>query len=124
MITNSTAETAAKVKRTSRARQRKTINAGKAQGCQARAAALELGVWCELEHNGQLDRVQLAWRSERGQLCLFVAAGQHSYLMQLGRVAAYLQTGLLRPQASESLTARATRDALDKLDANPERLLA
>ena len=91
---------------------------------QARAAALELGVWCELEHNGQLDRVQLAWRSERGQLCLFVAAGQHSYLMQLGRVAAYLQTGLLRPQASESLTARATRDALDKLDANPERLLA
>lgn len=91
---------------------------------QARAAALELGAWCELEHNGQLDRVQLAWRSERGQLCLFVAAGQHSYLMQQGRVASYLQSGLLRPQASESLTARATRDALDKLDANPERLLA
>ncbi len=91
---------------------------------QARAAALELGAWCELEHNGQLDRVQLAWRSERGLLCLFVAAGRHSYLMQQGRVAAYLQTGLLRPQVSEGLTARATRDALDKLDANPERLLA
>lgn len=91
---------------------------------QALAAALELGAWCELEHNGQLDRVQLAWRSERGQLCLFVAAGRHAYLMQQGRVAACLQSGLLRPQASEGLTARATRDALDKLDANPERLLA
>ncbi|MEN9383022.1 MAG: hypothetical protein RL323_165, partial [Pseudomonadota bacterium] len=38
--------------------------------------------------------------------------------------AAYLQTGLLRPCEVEALTSRATRSALEKLNANPERLLA
>ena len=38
-------------------------------------------------------------------------------------MAAYLQAGLLVPQDDEALTVRATRDALAKLDANPERLL-
>ena len=90
----------------------------------AQAAALELGAWFELEHNGQCSRVQLAWRSERGQLGLFVAASRHAFLLQQGRIAAYLQAGLLRPQQTEGLTARAARVALDKLDANPERLLA
>jgi hypothetical protein len=39
-------------------------------------------------------------------------------------VAAYLQSGLLLPAEEEALTVRATRDALAKLDANPERLLS
>ena len=38
------------------------------------------------------------------------------------RLAAYLQAGLLVPREEEALTVRATRDALSKLDANPERL--
>ena len=45
------------------------------------------------------------------------------YLIQAGRVASYLQAGLLVPSEEEALTVRATRDALAKLDANPERLL-
>ena len=44
--------------------------------------------------------------------------------MQAKRLAAYLQAGLLLPAEEEALTVRATRDALAKLDANPERLLA
>ena len=44
-------------------------------------------------------------------------------LIQLRRLAAYLQAGLLVAQDEEGLTLRATRDALAKLDANPERLL-
>jgi hypothetical protein len=39
-------------------------------------------------------------------------------------VASYLEAGLLKPCEAETLTLRATRDALNKLDANPERLLA
>jgi hypothetical protein len=38
-------------------------------------------------------------------------------------VAAYLQAGLLLPAESETLTVRATRAALEKLEANPERLV-
>jgi len=39
-------------------------------------------------------------------------------------LAAYLQAGLLVPREEETLTIRATRDAMAKLEANPERLLA
>jgi hypothetical protein len=39
-------------------------------------------------------------------------------------VAQYLKAGLLRSTEGEALTTRATRKALDKLKANPERLLA
>ena len=35
-----------------------------------------------------------------------------------------LQAGLLVPTEEEALTVRATRDALAKIDANPERLLS
>jgi hypothetical protein len=35
-----------------------------------------------------------------------------------------LQAGLLAPIEEEALTVRATRDALSRLDANPERLLS
>ncbi|MES2877565.1 MAG: DUF1631 family protein, partial [Pseudomonadota bacterium] len=87
------------------------------------AQELELGAWFTLDHNSQVAQVQFVWRSDRKQLNLFASPDGHSYLIQAGRLAAYLQAGLLLPQEEESLTVRATRDALVKLDANPERLL-
>jgi hypothetical protein len=87
------------------------------------ANELELGAWFMLDHNGGMTKVQFAWRSDRKQLNLFASAAGHSYLIQAGRLAAYLQAGLLLPQEEEALTVRATRDALAKLEANPERLL-
>jgi hypothetical protein len=88
------------------------------------AQELHLGSWYTLDHNGQITQVQLAWRSERKHLNLFAASTGKSFLVQAGRLAAYLQAGLLLPQEEEALTVRATRDAMAKLEANPERLLA
>ena len=87
------------------------------------AAELQLGNWFTLDHNGTTAQVQYVWRSDRKQLHLFAAPGGRSYLIQARRLAAYLQAGLLLPAEEEALTVRATRDALAKLDANPERLL-
>jgi hypothetical protein len=87
------------------------------------AQELQPGAWFTLDHNGRIARVQFVWRSERKQLNLFASTDGRSYLIQAGRLAAYLQAGLLLPQEEESLTVRATRDALNKLEANPERLL-
>ncbi len=87
------------------------------------AQELQLGAWFTLDHNGRVAQVQFMWRSERKHLNLFAATDGRSYLIQAGRVAAYLQAGLLVPQEEEALTVRATRDALVKLEANPERLL-
>ena len=87
------------------------------------AGELQLGNWFSLDHNGTSTQVQYAWRSERKQLHLFAAPGGRSYLIQARRLASYLQAGLLLPAEEEALTVRATRDALAKLDANPERLL-
>ncbi len=87
------------------------------------ANELELGAWFTLDHNSRVTRVQFAWRSDRKHLNLFASTDGHSYLIQAGRLAAYLQAGLLLPQEEETLTVRATRDALAKLEANPERLL-
>jgi len=87
------------------------------------AGELQLGNWFALDHNGAVTQVQYAWRSERKQLHLFAAPGGRSYLIQARRLASYLQAGLLLPTEEEALTVRATRDALAKLDANPERLL-
>jgi len=87
------------------------------------AQELQLGAWFTLDHNAQTDQVQLVWRSQRKQLHLLASNTGHSYLMQTRRLAAYLQAGLLLPQENETLTERATRDALIKLEANPERLL-
>ncbi len=87
------------------------------------AAELQLGNWFALDHNGTTTQVQYAWRSERKQLHLFAAASGRSYLIQARRLAAYLQAGLLLPAEEEALTVRATRDALAKIEANPERLL-
>lgn len=87
------------------------------------ARELQPGAWFTLDHNGRVARVQFVWRSERKQLNLFASTEGRSYLIQAGRLAAYLQAGLLLPQEEEPLTVRATRDALTKLEANPERLL-
>lgn len=87
------------------------------------ANELQLGNWFTLDHNGTLHQVQYAWRSDRGQLHLFASNEGRSFLVQMRRMASYLQAGLLVPTEEETLTVRATRDALAKLDANPERLL-
>ncbi|MHA7599217.1 DUF1631 family protein [Alicycliphilus sp. T452] len=86
------------------------------------AQQLPLGVWFTLDHNGASAQVQYVWHSQRKQLHLFAAIDGSSYLVQLKRLGAYLQAGLLTAQEEESLTLRATRDALTKIDANPERL--
>jgi len=88
------------------------------------AQELQLGSWFTLDHNNQITQVQFAWRSDRKHLNLFAASSGKSYLIQGGRLAAYLQAGLLLPQEEETLTVRATRDALSKIEANPERLMA
>jgi hypothetical protein len=88
------------------------------------ALELQLANWFTLDHNGALHTVQYVWRSERRQLHLFASTEGRSFLVQLRRLASYLQAGLLLPAEEEALTIRATRDALAKLDANPERLLA
>jgi Protein of unknown function (DUF1631) len=92
---------------------------------EALAAAQELlpGQWFTLDHNGSSSQVQYAWRSERRQLHLFAAPDGRNYLIQLRRLGAYLQAGLLVAQDEEGITTRATRDALAKIGANPERLL-
>lgn len=87
------------------------------------AQELELGAWFSLDHNGRVSHVQFAWRSDRKQLHLFASADGRNFLVQARRLAAYLQAGLLVPAEDELLTVRATRGALAKLDANPERLL-
>jgi len=85
--------------------------------------ALQVGNWFMLDHNGRASQVQFVWRSDRKQLHLFASGDGRKFLIQAGRLAAYLQAGLLVPAEEETLTMRATREALAKLDANPERLL-
>ena len=104
----------------------KVITDGGSQPNEAmRAWALELqiGAWFGLDHNSQVSQVQFAWRSDQKQLNLFASADGRNFLIQTRRLAAYLQAGLLVPTEEEALTVRATRDAMAKLDANPERLL-
>ena len=93
------------------------------EAMRAWAQELQLGSWFSLDHNGRVNNVQFAWRSDRKQLHLFASNDGHSFLIQARRLAAYLQAGLLLPIEEETLTVRATRDALAKLEANPERLL-
>ena len=93
------------------------------EAMRAWARELQVGTWFSLDHNGKVSHVQFAWCSDRKQLHLFASADGRNFLIQARRLAAYLQSGLLVPTEEESLTVRATRDALAKLDANPERLL-
>jgi hypothetical protein len=93
------------------------------EAMRAWAKELQLGSWFSLDHNGKVSHVQFAWCSDRKQLHLFASVEGRNFLIQARRLAAYLQAGLLVPTEEEALTVRATRDALAKLDANPERLL-
>lgn len=88
------------------------------------AFELKLGAWFQLDYRGRQDPVQLAWRGLQKQLALFVTPQGRGVLFQLHRLGAFLQAGLLVPMEDESLTVRATRDALAKLDADPQRLLS
>lgn len=84
---------------------------------------LALGSWYTLDHNGSVNQVQYVWRSPLQHLHLFASSVGQSYLFQSNRLGGYLQKGLLVPQEEEPLLTRATRDALGKIEANPERLL-
>jgi hypothetical protein len=90
---------------------------------QAWAADLQVGSWYKLDYRGRSDAVQLAWQGMRKQLSLFVTTQGRGVMFQKHRLASFLQAGLLVPVEEEALTVRATREALAKLDADPERLL-
>jgi hypothetical protein len=85
---------------------------------------LQIGSWFELDYRGKQETVQLVWHGLQKQLALFVTPAGRGVLFQLHRLASFLQAGLLVPVEEETLTTRATRDALAKLDADPQRLLS
>lgn len=87
------------------------------------ARELQIGAWFQLDYRGSQESVQFAWSGLQKQLALFVTPQGRGVLFQLHRLAAFLQAGLLVPVEDESLTVRATREALAKLDADPDRLL-
>jgi len=87
------------------------------------ARELQVGGWYMLDYRNRNEAVQLAWQGLRRQLALFVSPHGRGILFQQHRLAAFLQAGLLVPAQDESLTVRATRSALAKLDVDPSRLL-
>ncbi len=87
------------------------------------ARELQVGSWYMLDYRNRNEAVQLAWQGMRRQLTLFVSPQGRGVLFQQNRLAAFLQAGLLVPAQDESLTVRATRDAMAKLDGDPSRLL-
>ncbi len=87
------------------------------------ARELQVGSWYMLDYRNRNEQVQLAWQGLRKQLSLFVSPQGRGILFQQHRLAAFLQAGLLVPAQDESLTVRATRSALAKLDVDPGRLL-
>ncbi len=88
------------------------------------ARELQVGSWYMLDYRGRNEPVQLAWQGMRRQISLFVSPSGRGILFQQSRLAAFLQAGLLVPAQDESLTVRATRTALAKLDVDPSRLLS
>jgi hypothetical protein len=87
------------------------------------AKELQVGSWYMLDYRNRNEAVQLAWQGMRKQLTLFVSPQGRGVLFQQHRLAAFLQAGLLVPAQDESLTVKATRSALAKLDVDPGRLL-
>jgi hypothetical protein len=87
------------------------------------ARELQVGSWYMLDYRGRNEAVQLAWQGMRRQLTLFVSPQGRGVLFQQTRLAAFLQAGLIVPAQDESLTVRATRSAMAKLDGDPSRLL-
>jgi hypothetical protein len=87
------------------------------------ARELQVGSWYMLDYRNRNEAVQLAWQGMRRQLALFVSPQGRGVLFQQNRLAAFLQAGLLVPAQDESLTVRATRNAMAKIDGDPSRLL-
>ena len=87
------------------------------------ARELQVGTWYMLDYRNRNEAVQLAWHGMRRQLTLFVSPQGRGVLFQQNRLAAFLQAGLLVPAQEESLTVRATRSAMAKIDGDPSRLL-
>ena len=87
------------------------------------AGELQVGGWYMLDYRSRNEAVQLSWQGLRKQLTLFVSPQGRGILFQKHRLASFLQAGLLVPAQDESLTVRATRDALEKLNSDPSRLL-
>ena len=87
------------------------------------ATELQVGCWFMLDFRNRNEPVQLAWQGLRRQLALFVSPQGRGVLFQKHRLAAFLQAGLLVPAQDETLTVRATRSAMEKLDVDPRRLL-
>ena len=87
------------------------------------ARELQVGGWYMLDYRGRNEAVQLAWLGLRKQLSMFVTPQGRCVLFQQQRLASFLQAGLLLPAQDESLSVRATRSALAKLDVDPARLL-
>ena len=88
------------------------------------AAELQLGAAFSLDLRGRHLSVRLVWQGMSRQLSLFSAADGRCVLFQKTRLAAFLQAGLLVPLQDESLTVAATRSAIEKIKADPARLLA
>lgn len=88
------------------------------------AAELQLGAAFMLDLRGRQQAVRLVWQGMNRQLSLFSADDGRCVLFQKSRLAAFLQAGLLVPLQDESLTIAATRSAIEKIKADPERLLA
>ncbi|HRH86698.1 MAG TPA: DUF1631 family protein [Rubrivivax sp.] len=87
------------------------------------ARELQVGGWYMLDYRGRNEAVQLAWLGLRKQLSMFVTPQGRCVLFQQQRLASFLQAGQLLPAQDESLSVRATRSALAKLDVDPSRLL-
>ena len=87
------------------------------------ARELQVGSWYMLDYRNRNEQVQLAWQGMRRHLTLFVSPQGRGILFQQHRLAAFLQAGLLVPAQDESLTVKATRSAMAKLDGDPSRLL-
>jgi hypothetical protein len=87
------------------------------------ARELQVGSWFMLEYGNRHEPVQLAWQGMRKHLSMFVSPSGHCLLFQQQRLASFLQAGLMVPAQEETLTVRATRNALAKLDGDPARLL-
>ena len=88
------------------------------------ARELQVGSWYMLDYRNRNEPMQLAWQGMRRQLTLFVSPQGRGVLFQQNRLAAFLQAGLLVPAQEESLTVRATRSAMAKIDGDPSRLLS
>ncbi|MEK8044722.1 DUF1631 family protein [Ideonella margarita] len=86
------------------------------------ATELSIGTAFRLEYRGRSEVVRLAWQGMHKQLSLFAAPRGRCVLFQKARLAAYLQAGLLVPAQDESLTLAATRQAINRINAEPALL--